>query len=38
MSRLCAVGLLLVTCNLRSKVEDLVSSGVAKFEHLLGAL
>jgi len=36
--RLYAAGLLLVSCNLRSKAEDLVSPSIAKFECLLGAL
>ncbi|KAK7412084.1 hypothetical protein VNO78_03531 [Psophocarpus tetragonolobus] len=36
--RLYAAGLLLVSCNLRSRSEDLASSGNAKFECLLGAL
>jgi separase len=36
--RLYAAGLLLVSCNLRSRAEDLVSPGIAKFECLLGAL
>jgi separase len=36
--RLYAAGLLLVSCKLRSRAEDLVSSGTAKFECLLGTL
>ncbi|XP_012569077.1 separase isoform X2 [Cicer arietinum] len=36
--RLYAAGLLLLSCNLRSRAEDLVSSGSAKFECLLGTL
>ncbi|WJX81047.1 separase [Trifolium repens] len=36
--RLYAAGLLLVSCNLRSSAEDLVSCSTAKFECLLGAL
>lgn len=36
--RLYAAGLLLVSCNLRSRAGDLVSSGSAKFKCLLGAL
>jgi separase len=36
--RLYAAGLLLVSCNLRSRAEDLVSPGIANFECLLGAL
>ncbi|KHN33472.1 Separin [Glycine soja] len=36
--RLYAAGLLLVSCNLRSRTGDLASSGSAKFECLLGTL
>ncbi|PNX92483.1 separase-like protein [Trifolium pratense] len=36
--RLYAAGLLLVSCKLRSGAEDVVSSGNAKFECLLGTL
>lgn len=36
--RLYAAGLLLVSCNLRSRAGDLASSGSAKFECLIGAL
>ena len=36
--RLYAAGLLLVSCNLRSRTGDLASSGSAKFEGLLGTL
>ncbi|KHN03206.1 hypothetical protein glysoja_048503 [Glycine soja] len=36
--RLYVVGLLLVSCNLRSRTGDLASSGSAKFECLLGTL
>jgi separase len=36
--RLYAAGLVLVSCNLRARAEDLVSPGTAKFECLLGVL
>jgi len=36
--RLYAAGLLLVSCNLRSRTGDVASSGYAKFECLLGTL